>query len=88
MLVNKLIGFKCYYFAMIFYHSRLKMYLTFLFLGVAVPSVLVVQAGKTLHELTSATSTWSWSSVLLLATFAALSLLPVLFKAKLRDKFD
>lgn len=58
------------------------------FFGVAVPSVLVVQAGKTLHELTSATSAWSWSSILLLATFATLSLLPVLFKAKLRDKFD
>jgi len=58
------------------------------FFGVAVPSVLVVQAGQTLHELTSASSTWSWSSVLLLATFATLSLLPVLFKAKLRDKFD
>lgn len=55
--------------------------------GVAVPSVLVVQAGQTLHQVASE-STWSWSSVLLLATFAALSLLPVLFKAKLRDKFD
>ncbi|CAH1720408.1 hypothetical protein AGLY_006723 [Aphis glycines] len=57
------------------------------FFGVAVPSVLVVQAGQTLHQVASE-STWSWSSVLLLATFAALSLLPVLFKAKLRDKFD
>ncbi|XP_050542413.1 transmembrane protein 41B-like isoform X1 [Daktulosphaira vitifoliae] len=58
------------------------------FFGVAVPSVLAVQAGQTLHELTSTSSTWSWTSVLLLATFATLSLLPVLFKAKLRDKFD
>ncbi|XP_050423045.1 transmembrane protein 41B-like [Adelges cooleyi] len=58
------------------------------FFGVAVPSVLAVQAGQTLHELTSTTSSWSWSSVLLLATFATLSLLPVLFKSKLRDKFD
>lgn len=60
----------------------------FFLLGVAVPSVLAVQAGQTLHELTSTSSTWSWTSVLLLATFATLSLLPVLFKAKLRDKFD
>jgi len=58
------------------------------FFGVAVPSVLAVQAGQTLHELTSTTSSWSWFSVLLLASFATLSLLPVLFKAKLRDKFD
>ncbi|VVC45524.1 Hypothetical protein CINCED_3A016219 [Cinara cedri] len=58
------------------------------FFGVAVPSVLAVQAGKTLHELTSTTSLWSWSSILLLAVFATLSLMPVLFKGKLRDKFD
>lgn len=64
-----------------------KQYCLF-YLGVAVPSVLAVQAGQTLNELTSTTSSWSWSSVLLLATFATLSLLPVLFKAKLRDKFD
>ncbi|VVC45526.1 Hypothetical protein CINCED_3A024248 [Cinara cedri] len=58
------------------------------FIGVAVPSGLSIQAGKTLKDLSSSTTLWSWSSVLFLVTFATLSLLPIIYKAKLRDKFD
>lgn len=58
------------------------------FLGVAPPSFVAIQAGKTLNQLSSASSTFSWTSVLILAAFAILSLLPVFLKNRLKDKFD
>ncbi|XP_073997049.1 transmembrane protein stas [Rhodnius prolixus] len=58
------------------------------FLGVAPPSFVAIQAGKTLNQLSSASSTFSWTSVFILAAFAILSLLPVLLKKRLKDKFD
>ncbi|XP_013378653.1 transmembrane protein 41B isoform X2 [Lingula anatina] len=58
------------------------------FIGVAPPSVVAIQAGTTLHQLTSSKDALSWTSVIVLAVLALLSLLPVVFKKKLREKFD
>ncbi|CAG0913540.1 unnamed protein product [Notodromas monacha] len=58
------------------------------FLGVAPPSFVAIQAGTTLHKLTSTSEAVSWNSMLLLGVFAGLSLLPIVFKRKLREKFD
>ncbi|XP_076234645.1 transmembrane protein stas isoform X2 [Calliopsis andreniformis] len=58
------------------------------FFGVAPPSFVAIQAGQTLHNLTSSSDAWSWNSILILCIFAVLSLVPVLFKQKLRQKFD
>ncbi|XP_059486570.1 transmembrane protein 41B isoform X1 [Neocloeon triangulifer] len=58
------------------------------FIGVAPPSFVAIQAGTTLHQLASSGDAVSWTSITLLAIFAILSLVPVLLKAKLRDKFE
>ncbi|GFY71424.1 transmembrane protein 41B [Trichonephila inaurata madagascariensis] len=58
------------------------------FLGVAPPSFVMIQAGKTLHELTSSTDAYSWFSVLMLCLLAVISLLPILFKRKLQEKLE
>ncbi|KAK7099449.1 transmembrane protein 41B-like isoform X2 [Littorina saxatilis] len=57
-------------------------------IGVAPPSVVMIQAGQTLYKLTSYGDTFTWGYFGLLAFFALLSLLPVIFKKKLREKFD
>lgn len=56
--------------------------------GVAPPSFVAIQTGQTLLQLTSTSGTWSWTSVILLAAFAVLSLVPVFLKNNLRSKFD
>ena len=56
--------------------------------GVAPPSFVAIQAGTTLHQLTSSGDAVSWTSIAVLAVLALLSLLPVLFKTKLKKKFD
>uniref|UniRef100_A0A914WUG0 Transmembrane protein 41B n=1 Tax=Plectus sambesii TaxID=2011161 RepID=A0A914WUG0_9BILA len=58
------------------------------FLGVAPPSFVFIQTGKTLEKMTSTDATWSWGSVALLAVFAVLSLLPVFFKKRLQSRLD
>ncbi|XP_020283925.1 transmembrane protein 41 homolog [Pseudomyrmex gracilis] len=58
------------------------------FFGVAPPSFVAIQAGQTLHELTSSSDAWSWNSVIILCAFALLSLLPVLYKQKLKQKLE
>ncbi|KAG1669218.1 Transmembrane protein 41B [Nymphon striatum] len=58
------------------------------FFGVAPPSFVAIQAGTTLHTLTSSSDALSWNSLILLSVFALLSLLPVLFKSQLQKKFD
>lgn len=58
------------------------------FLGVAPPSMLAVQAGTTLYELTSSRDAFSLTSVVLLAVAALLSLVPIVLKNRLREKFD
>ncbi|CAG5124347.1 unnamed protein product [Candidula unifasciata] len=57
-------------------------------LGVAPPSFVFIQAGTTLHKLTSTSEAWSWTNVVLLGIFALVALLPVLFKKQLRTKLD
>ncbi|KAK3864273.1 hypothetical protein Pcinc_030030 [Petrolisthes cinctipes] len=58
------------------------------FLGVAPPSVLAVQAGTTLYQLTSSRDAFSFTSVVLLGLAALLSLVPIILKNRLREKFD
>lgn len=58
------------------------------FLGVAPPSFVAIKAGITIHQLTSSSETVTFNSVLVMAALAILSLLPVVFKDKLRKKFD
>jgi uncharacterized membrane protein YdjX (TVP38/TMEM64 family) len=57
------------------------------FLGVAPPSFVAIHAGTTLQKLTSSASILSWTSVVMLIVFATISVIPVLFKGKLKDKF-
>lgn len=54
------------------------------FIGVAAPSFVAIEAGKTLNKLTSTKDFFSYNSLLLLALFATLSLLPVLFRERLK----
>ncbi|GFR61029.1 transmembrane protein 41B [Elysia marginata] len=56
--------------------------------GVAPPSFVFVQAGTTLHKLTSTSEAWSLANVGLLAVFAVVAILPVAFKGKLRSKLE
>ncbi|KAJ0179475.1 hypothetical protein K1T71_005187 [Dendrolimus kikuchii] len=58
------------------------------FIGVAPPSFVAIQAGQTLHTLTSTRDAWSWTSMTVLSTFALVSLVPVFLKDKLSKKFD
>jgi uncharacterized membrane protein YdjX (TVP38/TMEM64 family) len=58
------------------------------FFGVAPPSFVFIQAGTTLQQLTSSTDAITAQSVVLLVVFALLSLLPVLLKNRLKDKFE
>ncbi|XP_059144488.1 transmembrane protein 41B-like [Physella acuta] len=57
-------------------------------LGVAPPSFVFIQAGKTLHKLSSTSEAMSWGNIGLLAVFALVALLPVLFKNKLKAKLQ
>ncbi|CAL4060875.1 unnamed protein product, partial [Meganyctiphanes norvegica] len=58
------------------------------FIGVAPPSLLAVQAGTTLYQLTSSTDAFSFTSITGLFLAACLSLVPILMKHRLREKFD
>lgn len=58
------------------------------FLGVAPPSFVAIQAGTTLNQLTSSSDTVSLNSILILAVFAIVSMLPVVFKQRLQKKFS
>ncbi|CAB3235933.1 unnamed protein product [Arctia plantaginis] len=55
---------------------------------VSPPSFVAIQAGQTLHTLTSTSDAWSWTSITVLTIFAFVSLIPVFLKDKLREKFD
>lgn len=58
------------------------------FLGVAPPSFIAIQAGKTLYKMTSSSDAFSWGSVTLLGVFSLLSLVPVIFKRYFKSKID
>lgn len=52
------------------------------FVGVAPPSALVVQAGRTLNDLSSSTEYISWTSIVILALVAVGSLIPVWYRRR------
>ena len=57
------------------------------FLGVAPPSFIAIHAGTTLHELASSSDAiLSYKSILFLIFFAIISILPIIYKNKLKDK--
>ncbi|XP_023291361.2 transmembrane protein 41 homolog [Lucilia cuprina] len=58
------------------------------FCGVAPPSVLAIQAGKTLQKMTSSSDAFSWTSMGVLTLCACLSLVPGLLKNKLKKKIE
>lgn len=58
------------------------------FLGVAPPSFIAIQAGKTLHTLTSSRDAFSWTAMIMLGACAVLSLLPAIFKNKFKSKVE
>ncbi|XP_055389564.1 transmembrane protein 41 homolog [Condylostylus longicornis] len=58
------------------------------FFGVAPPSVIAIQAGKTLHTMTSSNDAFSWTSAFALSVCALLSLLPVILKKKFKTKLE
>jgi uncharacterized membrane protein YdjX (TVP38/TMEM64 family) len=57
------------------------------FAGVAPPSVFFIQAGKTIHQMTS-TNVISWTSMLFLFLLGLLSLAPILYNRKYKPKSD
>ncbi|GIX74448.1 transmembrane protein 41B [Caerostris darwini] len=58
------------------------------FLGVAPPSFVMIQAGTTLHKLTSSADAYSLYSIFMLCLLAVISILPILFKKKLQEKLE
>ncbi|CAD5113632.1 DgyrCDS2794 [Dimorphilus gyrociliatus] len=58
------------------------------FIGVAPPSFVAIHAGTMLHKLTSSSDAISYKSIGVLAVFAIASLLPILFKHRLKAKFN
>jgi len=58
------------------------------FIGVAPPSFIAIQAGTTLHQLSSSADAISWTAICALAGFAALSIIPIVFKRKLTEKME
>nr|XP_029710669.1 transmembrane protein 41B-like [Aedes albopictus] len=58
------------------------------FLGVAPPSFIAIQAGKTLYKMTSSSDAFSWTSVTLLMVFSVVSIGPAIFKRYFKSKID
>lgn len=58
------------------------------FIGVAPPSLLAIQAGKTLHTLTSASDAVSPLQLILLIALGFVSMIPVAFKHYFRQKLE
>ena len=58
------------------------------FIGVAPPSCIHIQAGTTLNTLTSTSGVFSLKSIALLAAFALVAIMPVIFKNYIRKKMQ
>ncbi|XP_058063813.1 transmembrane protein 41B [Anopheles bellator] len=56
------------------------------FLGVAPPSFIAIQAGKTLYKMTSSSDAFSWGSIVMLASFSIVALVPAIFKRYFKTK--
>ncbi|ODN03597.1 Transmembrane protein [Orchesella cincta] len=52
------------------------------FIGVAPPSLLVIQAGSTLNAMTSSSASSSYTSLIILAIIALVSLIPVFYRSR------
>lgn len=79
------------FFGMHFFFVRSKIFEILSFgacAGVAPPSFLAIQAGKTLNTMTSSTDAVSWTSMLLLLLFACVTLVPVIFKKQFKRKVE
>nr|CAB3267099.1 transmembrane protein 41B [Phallusia mammillata] len=69
-------------------HIPVWLFFSATFIGVAPLSFIAIQAGTTLYQLTTAGDAISWTGVGVMAVLAVLSLLPVLLKNKLKNKFE
>lgn len=58
------------------------------FFGVAPPSFIAVQAGKTLYKMTSSSDAFSFQSTVILSVLSVLSLSPVIFKKYFKSKVE
>lgn len=58
------------------------------FIGVAPPSFIAIQGGKTLHEMTIKDSAFNLNSFALLAGCGLISLIPIFLKNRVREKID
>ncbi|UYV67312.1 TMEM41B [Cordylochernes scorpioides] len=58
------------------------------FFGVAPPSFLAIQTGTTLHDISLAAGSFSWSSFLVIGISAAVVLAPILFKNYFKSKME
>uniref|UniRef100_A0A1B0A7C6 E2 ubiquitin-conjugating enzyme n=1 Tax=Glossina pallidipes TaxID=7398 RepID=A0A1B0A7C6_GLOPL len=56
------------------------------FCGVAPPSMIAIQAGKTLQKMSNSSDAFSWTSVSILTICACVSLVPSILKHKLKKK--
>lgn len=58
------------------------------FFGVAPPSIIAIQAGKTLQKLTTSSDAFSWSSMGILTLCACMSLMPSMLKNKISSLYN
>lgn len=58
------------------------------FVGVAPPSFIAIEAGKTLYKMTSSSDAFSSRSIATLTVFSVLALVPVVFKRYFKSKID
>lgn len=58
------------------------------FAGVAPPSFIAIEAGKTLYKMTNSSLAFSWNSILMLFVFSMLALAPVFFKKYFKSKVE
>ena len=56
------------------------------FFGVVPPSIIAIQAGKTVQTLTSAAGTFSWTNVFILISSAVLAIIPVFLNKVKKSK--
>ncbi|XP_002130177.2 transmembrane protein 41B isoform X1 [Ciona intestinalis] len=69
-------------------HIPVSIFFFATFIGVAPLSFIAIQAGTTLYQLTTAGDAFSWTGILVMAVLAVLSLLPVVFKNRLKNKYE
>lgn len=58
------------------------------FFGVIPPSIVAIQAGKTLLTMTTTSETFSLTNIALLSASAVLAIIPLFFKNKVKNKLE